>query len=105
MDGKAERTDNILEDYLRHFMWEYQYDWSVLLGVAQFSYNMMTILTTRYNPFKLVTGMQLLNPHIVAIGSFGKNPITTVFMKSWKTIFDIDCIHMMGGNDMMKKWE
>lgn len=39
-DGQMECINSLLEDYFRHYMRDNQENWSNLLDVAQFSYNL-----------------------------------------------------------------
>lgn len=50
-DGQVERTNAILEDYLRHFVNLRQDDWSSWLPIAEFSYNNSPSSSTSHSPF------------------------------------------------------
>lgn len=50
-DGQVERTNAILEDYLRHFVSLKQDDWSTWLPLAEFSYNNSPSSSTSHSPF------------------------------------------------------
>lgn len=50
-DGQVERTNAILEDYLRHFVSICQDDWASWLAVAEFSYNNSPLASTTHSPF------------------------------------------------------
>ena len=52
-DGKTERVNALLELYLRHFVSANQKDWTKLLNIAQFSYNLQRSETTNKSPFEL----------------------------------------------------
>jgi len=56
IDGKTERINTLLEDYLQHYVTTHQKDWPELLDIAQFSYNVQKSSATWYNPFELVNG-------------------------------------------------
>ena len=46
-DGQTERVNALLELYLRHFVSANQTDWTKLLDVAQFSYNLHEVRQPR----------------------------------------------------------
>jgi hypothetical protein len=55
-DGKTERVNQELEQYLRIFVNERQDDWDDLLPMAEFQYNNHVHASTRQSPFMLDTG-------------------------------------------------
>jgi hypothetical protein len=55
-DGQTERVNQILENYLRHFVSHRQDDWVALLSVAEFSYNNHASSTTMQSPFSIWYG-------------------------------------------------
>jgi len=55
-DGQTERVNHEVEQYLRHFVNEYQNDWSSLLPTAEFALNNRVNASTRKTPFELVYG-------------------------------------------------
>jgi hypothetical protein len=61
-DGQTERVNGVLEDYLRHFVNEYQNDWDGYLSFAEFAYNNAIQDSTGQSPFKLNYGFDLLTP-------------------------------------------
>ncbi|EIE82959.1 hypothetical protein RO3G_07664 [Rhizopus delemar RA 99-880] len=50
-DGQTERTNSILEQYLRVYFNYQQDDWISLLHLAEFSYNNSIQSSTRHSPF------------------------------------------------------
>lgn len=55
-DGQTERTNAILEQYLRTFMNYQQDNWVSLLPLAEFSYNNSIHSSTRHTPFESTFG-------------------------------------------------
>ena len=62
-DGQTERTNQTLEQYLRHFLNWSQDDWAARLPMAQLSANDSVHETTKYSPF---------------FANFGKHPNVTL---------------------------
>ena len=50
-DGQTERTNQVLEQYLRAYTNYQQDDWVPLLALAEFAYNNAPNETTRVSPF------------------------------------------------------
>lgn len=61
-DGKTERVNQILEQYLRLFVSHFQNDWVQWLPIAEFCYNNTVSASTGYSPFFVNTGR---NPSMV----------------------------------------
>ena len=80
-DGQTERENALLELYLRHFVSANQKDWTKLLDIAQFSYNLQKSEATNKSPFELATGKQPLTPHTLTIGYTGRSPTAFKFAK------------------------
>src|SRR5436190_22033403 len=55
-DGQSERTNQIVEQYLRIYVNHWQDDWKEWLPMAEFSYNNSIHSSTQQTPFFLVTG-------------------------------------------------
>ena len=55
-DGQTERTNQVLEQYLRAYMNYQQDDWAPLLALAKFMYNNAPNETTRVSPFFINKG-------------------------------------------------
>lgn len=51
-DGQTERTNSILEQYLRVYLNYQQDNWVTLLSMAEFSYNNAIQYSTRHSPFE-----------------------------------------------------
>lgn len=65
-DSQTKRMNQLLEEYLRHYVRASQRDWVDLLDVAQFYYNLHKSSATGMSPAELVMGQQPLTPHEVA---------------------------------------
>ncbi|KAK8994843.1 hypothetical protein V6N11_045912 [Hibiscus sabdariffa] len=103
-DGQTERTNALLEIYLRHYVNATQRDWPKLLDVAQFSYNLQRSEATNQSLFEIVTGQQPLTPNVVVTGYDGPNPAAFKFAKAWQEQHDLAraCLHKAGKRT--KKW-
>lgn len=55
-DGQTERTNGIMEEYLRHFMSFNQDDWVRWLCMAEISYNNSPSTSTGFSPFFALQG-------------------------------------------------
>jgi hypothetical protein len=55
-DGQTERINDLLEEYLRHYVSTIQLNWLELLESAQFCYNLQKSSITEASPFELVLG-------------------------------------------------
>ncbi|CAA0822950.1 Unknown protein [Striga hermonthica] len=74
-DGQTERMNQLLEEYLRHYVTASQDNWVALLDMAQFCYNLHKSSATGMSPFELVYGQQPQLPHDVAVQrTGGKRP-------------------------------
>ena len=65
-DGQTERMNQLLEEYLRHYVTASQRNWVELLDTAQFCYNIQQSSATGMSPAEIVFGRQPLTPHEVA---------------------------------------
>ncbi|CAA0826951.1 Unknown protein [Striga hermonthica] len=70
-DGQTERMNQLLEEYLRHYVTASQDNWVELLDMAQFCYNLHKSSATGMSPFELVYGQQPQLPHDVAVQRTG----------------------------------
>ena len=61
-DGQTKRVNQMLEEYLRHFMTTSQKNWLELLEPVQLSYNLQQRSTTGMSPFEVVIGFQPRTP-------------------------------------------
>jgi hypothetical protein len=57
-DGQTERINQIVEQYLRHYINQLQDNWVELLPLAQFAYNSATTSTTKQSPFFAIYGYE-----------------------------------------------
>jgi len=55
-DGQSERTNRMLEEYLRHFVSPLQDDWDEYLDLAEFAINDSVQTSTGYSPFFMAYG-------------------------------------------------
>ncbi|CAA0828421.1 Unknown protein [Striga hermonthica] len=70
-DGQTERMNQLLEEYLRHYVTASQDNWVELLYMTQFCYNLHKSSATGMSPFELVYGQQPQLPHDVAVQRTG----------------------------------
>ena len=61
-DGQTERTNRVVEDYLRHYVNTTQTDWEEHLAMAEFAYNNAYHSATQSTPFLLNYGVEPLTP-------------------------------------------
>lgn len=103
-DGQTERINALLELYLRHYVSANQKDWTKLLGVAQFSYNLQRSEATNQSPFEVVTGRQPMTPNAIASSCDGKSPVAYKFAKRWHEQIDLARAYLDKAAKKMKKW-
>ncbi|KAJ7943087.1 Retrotransposon protein, putative, Ty3-gypsy subclass [Quillaja saponaria] len=103
-DGKTERFNGMLEEYLRHFASVNQRNWPKLLDTAQFCFNAQKSSATNRSPFEIVTGQQPLLPHTLDGPYTGKSPKAHHFTKDWKQNIDIARAYLEKASKRMKKW-
>lgn len=102
-DGQTERTNALLELYLRHFVSAYQRDWAFMLDVAhQNSYNLQKNESTGHSPFELATGQQPLTPHTLEAKYTGQSAFH--FAKGWHEKNDLARAYLNKAAKRMKKW-
>ena len=70
-DGQTERMNQLLEEYLRHYVSASQRNWLELVDVAQFCYNLQQSSATGKSPFEVIFGVQPRTPNEVAIQKSG----------------------------------
>lgn len=58
MDGKTERVNGVLKQYLRNLVGADQGDWADYVGRAEFSYNVATHLATKGSSFMVAFGVR-----------------------------------------------
>ena len=61
-DGQTERVNQVLEDYLRHYINPAQSNWEDLLPMAEFAYNNSYHTAIQTTPFLLNYGVEPLTP-------------------------------------------
>lgn len=85
-DGQTERVNQILEDYLRHYVQLDQRDWSKYLDIAEYSYNSHRHSSTGFSPFELSCGYQPLSPGDLAAQSVATvAPAGGNFLEAWRS--------------------
>ena len=57
-DGKTERVNGVLEQYLRHLVGAKQGDWAEYVSRAEFSYNVAMHSATKELPFVVTYGVR-----------------------------------------------
>ena len=90
-DGQAERVNQMLEEYLRHFVTASQKNWLELLEPAQLSYNLQQSSATGISPFEVAIGFQPRTPLDVLVTEQPErsmSPTTYKFEKSRQDLFD-----------------
>ena len=65
-DGQTERVNQMLEEYLRHFVTASQKNWLELLEPAQLSYHSQRSSATSMSPFEVAMGFQPRTPLDIA---------------------------------------
>ena len=68
-DGQTERTNRILEEYLRHYVGPTQDDWDQHLSLAEFAYNNSYQESVKATPFFLNYGRHPATPPEVALAT------------------------------------
>nr|GEU63908.1 hypothetical protein CTI12_AA187700 [Tanacetum cinerariifolium] len=104
-DGQTERVNALLELYLWHYVSANQHDWSKLLDVPQFSYNMQQSEVTGKSPFELVKGSQPLTPNALAASFEGSSPTAYKTMKEWHKQANLAQASFDKAAKKMKKYE
>jgi hypothetical protein len=61
-DGQTERVNQVIKDYLRHYVGVNQTDWEEQLAMAEFAYNNSYHSATKTTPFQLNYGFEPLTP-------------------------------------------
>ncbi|XP_016165032.1 uncharacterized protein LOC107607616 [Arachis ipaensis] len=103
-DGHTERVNALLECYLRHFVSANQKDWTKLLDIAQFSYNLQRSESTGKSPFEIVTRQQPLTPHSLSSSYSGKSPGAYHIINSWEEQANVTRSYLDKAAKRMKKW-
>jgi len=66
-DGQSERTNHVVEDFLRHYTDNQQSDWKEYLGFAEFAINNAKQESTGYTPFFMNYGFHPSIPQIFSV--------------------------------------
>ncbi|KAK9664191.1 hypothetical protein RND81_14G024800 [Saponaria officinalis] len=103
-DGKTERFNSMLEEYLRHFVGANQQEWVRLLDIAQFCFNSQKSSSSNKSPFEIVTGQQPLTPHTVASQHGDRSKGANEFIKEWRQNAEIARAYLEKTSHRMKKW-
>lgn len=103
IDWQTKRVNALLEDYLRHIVSGDQKNWTMLLEIAQFSYNLQKSGLCQYSPFELATGQQTLTLHTLLSGYHGSYATTVDMVKRWKDQVDSARYHLTLAGDRMEK--
>lgn len=103
-DGQTERTNALLEMYLRHYVSANQRDWVRLLDQAQFSYNLQRSESTGKSPFEVITGLQPDTPGSIAADYMGRSPTAYRFVRDLKEDTDLVQVSLWKATKRMKKW-
>lgn len=83
-DGQTERVNQVLEQYLRHYVDYDQSNWSNLLDLAEFAYNNATHASTGFSPFEANCGYHPLDASSIILS--GSVPATTTHLERLKDI-------------------
>ena len=70
-DGQAERSNRMIEDFLRHYVNASQDNWDDLLPVAEYALNNAYQESIKGTPFELNYGQHPLNPLLLATSKSG----------------------------------
>ncbi|XP_056408241.1 uncharacterized protein LOC130308661 [Hyla sarda] len=106
-NGQVERVNQILGDYLRHFVSSRHNDWSDLLPWAEFSYNYKNSSASNKSPFFVVFGRHPLPPLPLTSSS----PVPAVddlvrdFSSIWTSLFVSHasiCLHEYAEREVRK---
>src|SRR5437879_2948997 len=85
-DGQTERTNQVLEGYLRNFVNYDQDDWYQLLPLAEHAYNNSTTNAHKMTPFFVNYGFHPQTEWMKEREA--QNPGATMYAHSMKTIYD-----------------
>ncbi|KAK3028694.1 hypothetical protein RJ639_038073 [Escallonia herrerae] len=102
-DGRMERFNSMLEEYLRHFVNATQKNWVKLLDVAQLCFNSRKSSSTGKSAFEIVNGQQPLLPHTVNVPNAGKSPRAISFSEEWRQNIDLTHSYLEKAARRMKK--
>ena len=78
-DGQVERTNQVIEDMMRHWINPQQTNWDTLLDCAEFAMNNSISATTQNTPFRLNYGQDPLTP--LSIEADTRLPVVRSFVR------------------------
>lgn len=84
-DGQTEKTNGIMEEYLRHFVSFNQDDWVRWLSMAEFSYNNSPSTSTGFSPFFALQGY---HPRFNSLAVSSSIPSANEFVRHLQQIQD-----------------
>ena len=89
-DGQTERVNQVLEEYLCHYVTATQKNWLELLEPAQLSYNLHRSSATGLSPFEVAIGFQARTPDVLVTEQLGRSvsPAAYQFAKSRQEFLD-----------------
>ena len=88
-DGQKEKTNSLLEEYLRHYVTASQHILFELLDTTQFCHNLQKSSPIGFSPFRLAMGWQLLTPYEVAKqNKDGVCPGAHCFFLNWQEMLE-----------------
>lgn len=82
-DGQTEKTNGIMEEYLRHFVSFNQDDWTDWLSLAEFSYNNSPLASAGFSPFFSLQGY---HPRFNSLSSASTIPSADEFVRHLQQI-------------------
>lgn len=84
-DGQTEIVNQIIEDYLRHYVRSDQKNWSAFVDCAEFCYNSKQHSSTGFSPFELAYGYKPVGPGEAAVQQItgGVAPAGGAFHEEW----------------------
>lgn len=101
-DGQSERTNQVLEQYLRCFLDYQQKDWVKLLPLAEFAYNNTVNKSTQYSPFFATYGF---HPRFqVHVDTRIKQPAVRQQIADLKELHELMKIHLEIAREDMAKY-
>jgi hypothetical protein len=80
-DGQTERVNRILEDYLKHYVWDKPQEWENHLAVAEFAYNNTWQASINTTPFRLTYGQDPNIPFAMGHMEGGKADRADLFLR------------------------
>ena len=107
INGQTERVNQMLEEYLCHYVTIAQTNWLELLEPAQLSYNLHRSSTTGMSSFEVAIEFQPHTPLDVLVSKqpgCSVGPIVYKFVKTWKDLLDEARDSLEKASRWMKKY-